>query len=79
MTPDPAVLKAVRSQCDQAEEHLRIACDLLRRSGWPETATELARTLNHLRVWTMPEGWLDHAQAAPQDGPTGKALAAHGL
>jgi len=57
--PDPAILPAVRAQIEQAEEKLRIACKLLRRNGWPENADELVRSLKHVGVWTMRDGWLD--------------------
>ena len=53
------VLPAVRSQIDQAEEHLQIACKLLRQNGWPETADELVRPLKVLRTWTQPAGWIE--------------------
>lgn len=58
-TPDPAVLPAVRAQIDQAQEKLVIACGLLRLAGWPENADELMRSVRHVQVWTMPDGWLD--------------------
>lgn len=65
--PDPAILPAVRAQIEQAEEKLRLACQLLRQNGWPENADELIRSVKHVRVWTQKDGWLD-CLARPGDG-----------
>ncbi|WP_212525872.1 hypothetical protein [Actibacterium sp. MT2.3-13A] len=54
---------AIRAQIGQAEEKLQTACALMRRSGLPENADELARELKRLRVWTQRDGWLDVLEA----------------
>lgn len=59
MQPDPSILPAVRSQISQAEEKLVIACGLLRKNGWPQNADDLMRSVKHVQVWTMKDGWLD--------------------
>lgn len=57
--PDKTCLKAVRVQVEQAVDHLRIACTLLRTNGWPENADELMRSVKHVQVWTQKDGWID--------------------
>ncbi|EEX09612.1 hypothetical protein SL1157_1656 [Ruegeria lacuscaerulensis ITI-1157] len=59
MEPNFDILPAVRSQIEQAEEKLQVACRLLRENGWPENSDELVRSLKHVRVWTQRDGWLD--------------------
>ncbi len=59
MEPNVDILPAVRSQIEQAEAKLQIACRLLRENGWPENSDELVRSLKHVRVWTQRDGWLD--------------------
>lgn len=57
-TPDKAP-PAVRVQVRKAEECLQTACKELRQGGFPESADELAKDLQRLRVWTQKDGWLD--------------------
>jgi hypothetical protein len=59
----PHILKPVRSQVEQAQEHLRNACQMLRQEGWPETADDLMRAHKLLQTWTQPCGWLDLMEA----------------
>ncbi len=59
MEPNVDILPAVRSQIEQAEAKLQVACRLLRENGWPENSDELVRSLKHVRVWTQCDGWLD--------------------
>ncbi len=74
IAPNVDILPAVRSQIEQAEAKLRVACRLLRENGWPENSDELVRSLKHVRVWTQRDGWLD-ILARQDAGPFGNAAA----
>lgn len=65
MTQNPACLKAVRVQLDQAHERVLTACKLLRTNGFPKIADELMRQARGLQVWTQKDGWIDCAARAP--------------
>lgn len=69
-TPDETVLPAVRSQIQQAEEHLQIACKELLKGGWVETHPHLVSLLKQCRVWTQKDGWLEFlGKAGIQNDP----------
>ena len=56
------VLRAVRSQIEEAQEKLQTACSILRGGGFPENADALAGDLKRLRVWTQAQGWLSYLE-----------------
>lgn len=70
VAPREACLPAVRCQIEQAQEKLVIACDVLRRHGFPEFADDLMRPARALRVWTQQDGFLDcMARPDAEDAP----------
>lgn len=65
MTQNPACLKAVCVQIEEAHAHLVAACKLLRTNGYPESADDLMRTVRSVQVWTQQDGWLDALAREP--------------
>lgn len=68
--PAPTCLRAVRAQIEQAQEHLTIACKVMRNNGFPESANDLSRNLKMLNVWTQQSGllhWLEHGKDWPSE------------
>lgn len=67
MMPDKRVLPVVRGLCERAAADLAEACRVFRENGWQESAKDLERSLNHLRVWPQPKGFLHYLEQPPAD------------
>ena len=65
MTPNPACLKAVAIQIEEAQKHLLTAAKLLRTNGYSESADDFMRSVRPLLVWTQRDGWLDALARKP--------------
>jgi hypothetical protein len=65
MAQNPACLKAVCVQIEEAHAHLLTACALLRTNGYPESADDLMRSARSVQVWIQQDGWLDHLSREP--------------
>ena len=68
------IIPAVRCQIQQAEEKMQIACGLMRKNGYPESADDLARILKQMRVWSQPDGFLHFLEQPDMPDVEGEAV-----
>jgi hypothetical protein len=76
MSKNPACLKAVAVQIEEAHAHLLTACTLLRTNGYPESADDLMRSARSVQVWTQRDGWLEFLAREPIPVAGGQRLEA---
>jgi hypothetical protein len=69
VTQNPACLKAVAVQIEEAHAHLLTACTLLRTNGYSESADDLMKLTRQAQVWTQRDGWLEFLAREPVTAP----------
>lgn len=74
--PNPACLKAVCVQLEEAQAHILAACTLLRTNGYPESADDLMRSARSVKVWRQRDGWLEFLSREPIPVACGQRLEA---
>ena len=53
---------------------MQIACGLMRKNGYPESADDLARILKQMRVWSQPDGFLHFLEQPDMPDVEGEAV-----